>query len=63
MAEVAHVEDDLLQAADPLFRLWPTGCHQVKILLAALEDYGEALLFNARLGVFIKHLRLAALAH
>lgn len=62
-AEVAHVADELLQAADPLFRLLITGCHQVKIFLAALEDDGEALLFNTGVGVFIKPLRLTALAH
>lgn len=62
-AEVAHIGDDLLNAVDPLFCLPAAGRHQVEVFLAALEDDGEALLFNPGVGVFIEPLGLAALAH
>ncbi len=62
-AEVTHIVDDLLQAIDPLFCLHSIGCHQVEVFLAALEDDGEALLFNTGVSVFVKSLGLTALAH
>lgn len=62
VTEVAHVVDDLLDAADPLAGHFAVGGHQVQVLLAALEDDGEALVFIHRVGVFIQPLRLAAQA-
>lgn len=60
VAEVAHVVDDLLHAVDPLAGHFAVGGHQVQVLLAALEDDGEALVFIDRVCVFIEALRLAA---
>lgn len=62
-AEVAHIGDDLLDAVDPLFCLPAAGRHQVEVFLAALEDDGEALLFDPGVSVFIEPLGLAAIAH
>lgn len=59
MTEVAHVVDDLLDAVDPLAGHFAVGGHQVQVLLAALEDDGEALVFIHRVRVFIQPLRLA----
>lgn len=61
-AEVVQVVHDLLYAVHPLSCFLPIGCHQVQIFLAALEDDGEALLFDSGLGVFIEPLRLTAQA-
>lgn len=61
--EVAHVVDDFLYAVDPLAGHLAVGGHQVQVLLAALEDDGEALHFVHRVGVFIETLRLATEAH
>lgn len=63
VTEVVHVVDDLLQAADPLIYIFRRFCHQVEILLAPLEDDGEAEVFNAGIGVFFKALRVAALSN
>lgn len=59
VTEVAHVVDDLLYAVDPLARHFAVGGHQVQVLLAALEDDGEALVFIDRVRVFVVPLRLA----
>lgn len=58
VTEVAHVVDDLLDAVDPLAGHFVVGRHQVQVLLAALEDDGEALAFVNRVRVFIQPLRL-----
>lgn len=58
-----HVVYDLLQAADPLFRLLRTGCHEVQIFLGVIEDDGEAAVFITGVGAFIEPLRLTAMAH
>lgn len=63
VVEVAHVADDLLQAVDPLVCLLWTGCHEVEIFLAIIEDDGEAPIFIAGVCVFIKPFRLTALTH
>lgn len=63
VTEVAHVVYDLLDAVDPLAGHLAVGGHQVQVLLAALEDDGEALCFVHRVRVFIKPLRLATEAH
>lgn len=60
VAEVAHVVYDLLDAVDPLAGHLAVGGHQVQVLLAGLEDDGEALLFVHGVGVFVEALRLAA---
>lgn len=59
VAEVAHVVDDLLYAADPLAGHLAVGGHQVQVLLALLEDDGEALVFIDRVRVFVEPLRAA----
>lgn len=63
VAEVLHVVYYLLDAVDPLAGHLAVGGHQVQVLLAALEDDGEALLFVHGVRVFIEPLRLAAEAH
>lgn len=59
VTEVVHVVDDFLYAADPLAGRFTVGGHQVQVLLAVLEDDGEALVFLGRERVFIEPLRLA----
>jgi len=63
VAEVVQVVDDLLQAGDPPIGLLSSGCLQVEVLFASLEDDGEALLLHSGVSVLLKPLRLAALAH
>lgn len=63
VTEVAHVVHDLLDAVDPLAGHLAVGGHQVQVLLAALEDDGEALCFIHGMRVFIEPLRLATEAH
>lgn len=59
VTKVVHVVDDLLYAVDPLAGHFTVGGHQVQILLAVLEDDGEALVFIDRVRVFVEPLRLA----
>lgn len=63
VTEVAHVVYDLLDAVDPLAGHLAVGGHQVQVLLAALEDDGEALRFIHGMRVFIEPFRLATEAH
>lgn len=63
VTEVADVVHDLLDAIDPLAGHFAIGGHQVQVLLAVLEDDGEALRFVHRMRVFIEPLRLATEAH
>lgn len=63
VTEVAHVVYDLLDAVDPLAGHLAVGGHQVQVLLAALEDDGEALRLVHGVRVFVESLRLATEAH